>query len=111
MRKARRDKTNYHIIVFELKDVKGKQTHLHETFENVVLDTLRRTDIYTSFVTNNFGLLVEIKSTEDIFVVIDRIQKKFYSKIPSRNARIYYYEKSLSTVEDVNHLPNVETHE
>lgn len=111
VRKSRRDKANYHIIVFELKDIKGKQTHLHETFENVILDTLRRTDIYTSFVTNNFGLLVEVKNLEDIFVVIDRIQKKFYSKVPSKNARVYYYEKSLNAVDDVNHLPTIETHE
>lgn len=111
VRKARRDKALYHIIVFEIKDIKGKQSHLHETFENIILDSLRRTDIYTSFTANNFGLLAEVTNTEDIFVVIDRIQKKFYSKIPSKNARVYYYEKSLNSVDDASHFPTIEPHE
>lgn len=109
VRKARRDNSNYHILLFEIKSLKAnKQDYLHEALENILVESLRRTDIYTSFTTNNFGILVEVKQSEDIFVVIERIQKKFYAKVNSKVARLLYHERSLNKVEDANHFPTID---
>lgn len=105
VRKARRDHNKYHIVMFEITNVKVKQNQYDEVLETIILETVRKTDIYTKFSINNYGILVEIKADDDIFVIIDRIQKKFYNKIPSKNARLHYFENSLMKVDNVNILP------
>ena len=95
LRRCVRNHRSAYIVLFEIK-TKEDENKYFEVLEQVVQATLRIDDIYsTNLNSHQLLLLLECNSNNDEYVVIDRVQERFYRRVDSKSCRLNYVVKDI----------------
>ena len=92
---ALRDHKKYYLVLFELQSVQtdskvDKETIMMNRFKYLIMNSIRKNDVFTKVNDSQFALLLGCNSEEDVQVVIRRITSSFYKKFASHKYRISY---------------------
>lgn len=99
---ALRDHKKYYLVLFELQSVKidskvDKETMMMNRFKYLIMNSIRKNDVFTKVNDTQFALLLGCNSEADVQIVIRRITASFYKKFASHKYRINYSD--LETTE------------
>lgn len=106
MRNNMRDGKNNFLIILDLKYSEETDKYI-DTLEEIVKKTLRINDVYTRVNSNQIILLVDLSNPNDEYIVVDRIQEKYYKKIDSKKCRLNYTVRSLKDIQTTMNLRSI----
>lgn len=101
---AYRENRIVNLVFLEIKSNESELNDIMNELENIIVSSIRLNDIFTRVSSNQFILLLDLKQLEDSYVVIDRIQKKFYKKESSKKVKLHYYVRNVNDANYMNSL-------
>ncbi|MSA70801.1 AfsR/SARP family transcriptional regulator [Holdemania massiliensis] len=82
------------IVSLKVTDAKLSTQDSGDQLNRIIRSGLRANDVYTRFSKTQFGILMNVRQKEDTALVMDRLARRFYKKIPSSRCRLNYeYER------------------
>lgn len=103
-----RDSTTKYIILIEVNSIDTEYTLL---YTNRLIETVkqvsRKNDVYSQISKTQVALLLSMKKLDDGYIIIDRLLKEFYRKVPSNKVRVNYYLTDILKNDESEHLVNL----
>jgi len=103
-----RDNTTKYIILIEVNSMDSEYTML---YTNRLIETVkqisRKNDVYSQISKTQIALLLSMKKQEDGYIIIDRLLKEFYRKVPSNKVRVNYFLTDILKNSESEHLANL----
>jgi hypothetical protein len=107
-RSCLRDNTTKYIILIEVNSTDAEYTLL---YTNRLIETVkqisRKNDVYSQISKTQIALLLSMKKQEDGYIIIDRLLKEFYRKVPSNKVRVNYFLTDILKNSENEHLANL----
>lgn len=107
-RECLRDNTTKYILLIEVNSMDSEYTVL---YTNRLIESVkqisRKSDVYSQISKTQIALLLSMKKQEDGYIIIDRLLKAFYRKVPSNKVRINYFLTNILKNDDSEHLVNL----
>ena len=103
-----RDSVTKYIILVEVNSIDKDYTLL---YTNRLIETVkqiaRKNDVYSQISKTQVALLLSMKKMQDGYIIIDRLLKEFYRKVPSNKVRVNYYLTDILKNNESEHLVNL----
>lgn len=92
LKNAMRDKKKYFLIIFELnsKVTIENQIHVMNQLKEIIATSLRMNDLFSKINKKQYIILVNCHEMDNTYTIIQRINKKFYTKYNSSTYRLNY---------------------
>lgn len=77
-----------------LLELSGKVNEINTSMQalmEIVISSIRGSDVVTKIGSKQAVVLMEVNNAQDVYVMVDRISRKFYRKIDRNNVRLHYY--------------------
>ena len=101
LRRCVRNHRSAYIVLFEIKTNENEDKYF-DLLEQIVQATLRINDVYTTNTNSHqLLLLLEVSNNNDEYVVIDRVQDRFYNRVDSKICRLNYTIKDVLEFNDI----------
>lgn len=92
LKNAIRDKKKYFLIIFKLnsKVAIENQIHVMNQLKEIIATSLRMNDLFSKINKKQYIILVNCHGMDNTYTIIQRINKKFYTKYNSSTYRLNY---------------------